>query len=160
MLPRLACCKCAAVNLKVRVSFRIRISVSEANTSVLCTGSLVVACRLSSCGLWGLSSPTRDGTHAPCIRSPSLNHWIIREVPAYGILFEQPELRQGPLACGEVSCSQRHSQCAELGTTVLTMDACVLSGFRRVQLCDPMGRRPPGSSVHEDSPGKNTGVCC
>ena len=27
-------------------------------------------------------------------------------------------------------------------------------------LCDPMGYSPPGSSVHGDSPGKNTGVCC
>ena len=27
-------------------------------------------------------------------------------------------------------------------------------------LCDPMDCCPPGSSVHEDSPGKNTGVGC
>ena len=27
-------------------------------------------------------------------------------------------------------------------------------------LCDPMDYGPPGSSVHEDSPGKNTGVRC
>ena len=27
-------------------------------------------------------------------------------------------------------------------------------------LCDPMGCRPPRSSVHGDSPGKNTGVGC
>ena len=27
-------------------------------------------------------------------------------------------------------------------------------------LCDPMDDRPPGSSVHGDSPGKNTGVGC
>ena len=27
-------------------------------------------------------------------------------------------------------------------------------------LCDPMDCGPPGSSVHEDSPGKNTGVGC
>ena len=27
-------------------------------------------------------------------------------------------------------------------------------------LCDPMGYSPPGSSVHRDSPGKNTGVGC
>ena len=27
-------------------------------------------------------------------------------------------------------------------------------------LCDPMDCSPPGSSVHEDSPGKNTGVGC
>ena len=27
-------------------------------------------------------------------------------------------------------------------------------------LCDPMDRSPPGSSVHGDSPGRNTGVAC
>ena len=27
-------------------------------------------------------------------------------------------------------------------------------------LCDPIGCSPPGSSVHGDSPGKNTGVRC
>ena len=30
----------------------------------------------------------------------------------------------------------------------------------RVRLCDPMDYSPPGSSVHGDSPGKNTGVAC
>ena len=29
-----------------------------------------------------------------------------------------------------------------------------------VQLCDPMDCSPLGFSVHEDSPGKNTGVGC
>ena len=27
-------------------------------------------------------------------------------------------------------------------------------------LCDPVVRNPPGSSVHGDSPGKNTGIGC
>ena len=27
-------------------------------------------------------------------------------------------------------------------------------------LCDPMDCSPPGSSLHRDSPGKNTGVDC
>ena len=27
-------------------------------------------------------------------------------------------------------------------------------------VCDPMDCNPPGSSVHENSPGKNTGVGC
>ena len=30
----------------------------------------------------------------------------------------------------------------------------------RLILCDPMDCSLPGSSVHGDSPGKNTGVCC
>ena len=38
---------------------------------------------------------------------------------------------------------------------------CVLSCFSHVRLfCDPMGCSPPGSSVHGDSPGKNTRVGC
>ena len=30
----------------------------------------------------------------------------------------------------------------------------------RLTLCDPIDHSPPGSSVHGDSPGKNTGVVC
>ena len=36
----------------------------------------------------------------------------------------------------------------------------MLSGFSRVQLFDPRDCSPPGSSVHRDSPGKNTEVSC
>ena len=38
-------------------------------------------------GIWDLSSPKRDRTWAPCIRSASLNHWTAREVP---LLFFMP----------------------------------------------------------------------
>ena len=38
---------------------------------------------------------------------------------------------------------------------------CVCAQLRsHVQLCNPMDRSPPGSYVHGDSPGKNTGVGC
>ena len=34
------------------------------------------------CGMWDLSSPTRDQTPAACIESAeSLNHWTTRQVP-------------------------------------------------------------------------------
>ena len=36
----------------------------------------------------------------------------------------------------------------------------VLSRSVMSTLCDPMDCSPPGSSVHRDSPGKNTGVGC
>ena len=36
---------------------------------------------------------------------------------------------------------------------------CVVAQLRPT-LCDPMDFSPPGSSVHGDSPGKNTGVGC
>ena len=37
---------------------------------------------------------------------------------------------------------------------------CVNSLQSCPTLCDPMDCSPPGSSVSEDSPGKNTGVGC
>ena len=36
----------------------------------------------------------------------------------------------------------------------------LLSCFSHVWLCDAIGCSPPGSSVHGDSPSKNTGVGC
>ena len=38
--------------------------------------------------------------------------------------------------------------------------ACVLSRFMCPTFCDPVDRSLPGSSVHGDSPGENTGVGC
>ena len=43
---------------------------------------------------------------------------------------------------------------------LLSLRACLLSYFHRVQLCDPMDCSPPGFSVHGNSPGENTGVGC
>jgi len=71
-----------------------------------CTASLVVAYRLSSCGawaylpcgMWELSSPTRDWTHIPCIARQILNHWATREVSnsfsfwLFGWLFNTPSI--------------------------------------------------------------------
>ena len=37
---------------------------------------------------------------------------------------------------------------------------CCLVAQSCLTLCDPMDCSPPGSSVHGDSPGKNTGVGC
>ena len=53
------------------------------------TGSLAEACKLNccgmpallSCGMWDLSSLTRDQTHIPCIVRWILYHWTTREVP-------------------------------------------------------------------------------
>ena len=44
---------------------------------------------------------------------------------------------------------------------VYTLLMAVLIRVTQVQLfCNPMHCSPPGSSVHGDSPGKNTGVGC
>ena len=44
----------------------------------------------------------------------------------------------------------------------LSLCACVLAKSLQscLTLCDPMDRSPPGSFVHGDFPGKNTGVGC
>ena len=49
--------------------------------------------------------------------------------------------------------------------TILNIVPCAIQcvcakSFSCVQLCDLMDHSPPGSSVHGDSPGKNTGVGC
>ena len=38
-------------------------------------------------GMWDLSSPTRDLTHAPELEAQSLNHWTTREVPFQNFFF-------------------------------------------------------------------------
>ena len=56
--------------------------------------SFDVGHRLSSCGIrayllrgmWGLSSPTRDPSHVPCIARWILYHWATREVPIQSFL--------------------------------------------------------------------------
>ena len=42
----------------------------------------------------------------------------------------------------------------------LVESVCVLAAQLCPSLCDPMNCSLPGSSVHGDSPGKNTGVGC
>ena len=44
--------------------------------------------------------------------------------------------------------------------TYIHMCACAMSLQSCLTLCNPMYSSPPGSSVHRDSPGKNTGVGC
>ena len=47
-----------------------------------------------------------------------------------------------------------------LTTLIHVHVGCMLSRFRRVRLCDSTDHSLPGSSVHWDSPGKNTEVGC
>ena len=46
----------------------------------------------------------------------------------------------------------------ESGTSVYKILCLVTQSYPT--LCDPMDCSPPGSSVHGDSPGKNSGVGC
>ena len=58
------------------------------------------ACGLSSCGTgficpaaWGnLSSLTRNQTHIPCLGRWNLNHWTLREVPVFLLIFLKVQL--------------------------------------------------------------------
>ena len=52
-------------------------------------GSVVAAHGLScpACGMWDLSSLTRDRTCVPCLGRQILNHWTSREVPKVCICF-------------------------------------------------------------------------
>ena len=82
----------------------------------------------------GSSSLTRDWTHALFLGAQSLSHWTTREVPVIHGPFDGLKY---PLS----------SSC---------MHAKSLQSY--LTLCDTMDYSPPGSSVHEDSPVKNTGV--
>ena len=53
-----------------------------------------------------------------------------------------------------------HKVLAAIGEFWPHVYACVLSCFSWVRLCDPMDCSLPGSSVHGNSLGKNTGVSC
>ena len=45
-------------------------------------GSVVAAKRAElPHGMWDLNSLTKDGTHVPCTRRCTVNHWTTREVP-------------------------------------------------------------------------------
>ena len=50
-----------------------------------------------------------------------------------------------------------HWTMIKISNLALIQCGAVLS---RLTLCDPMDHSPPGSSVHGDSPGKNTAVGC
>jgi len=51
------------------------------------------------CGMWALSSPTRDQTHAPAVEAWSHNHWKSREFLIWGkecgLLGLKPVLNSG-----------------------------------------------------------------
>ena len=50
--------------------------------------------------------------------------------------------------------------CCNIGVYIQVSVVPCLVTQSRVTLCDLMDRSPPGSSVHGDCPGKNTGVGC
>ena len=70
------------------------------------------------------------------------------------------ELRQcwGFLGCSH--CSSIHCLPSASGSVNFQQAVLCLVTQSCLTLCDLMDCSPPGSSVHGDSPGKNTGVGC
>ena len=65
-------------------------------------------------------------------------------------------------AVGLQNCPMTLGVCKDQGkmrTRVACLPECLVDQSR-LTLCDPLDCSPPGSSVHGDSPGKNTGVGC
>ena len=62
----------------------------------------------------------------------------------------------------KITISFPRSQCKPHGTARLLFKAAAAAKSLQScpTLCDPRDGSPPGSSVHGDSPGKNTGVGC
>ena len=75
-----------------------------------------------------------------------LNHSILKIALEVGINYCYPILRMRNVETD--AKAERRYVCV-----------CVLS-CSVVSDCDPMECSPPGSSVHGDSPGKNTGMGC
>ena len=89
-------------------------------------------------GLWHKIEPW-----SLAVKAQSSIYWITREFPETLIFFN----RDMDKFLG-VSCNK-----SKVMIEVLVAPLCLT-------LCNPMDYSPPGSSVHGDSPGKNTGVGC
>ena len=68
-------------------------------------------------------------------------------VLSFFLMFERA------LACGWRLCKFHERFLSSPSSLCLVIQSCPI-------LCDPVDCSPPGSSVHGDSPGKNTGVGC
>ena len=62
------------------------------------------------------------------------------------------------LQSGLVTSALAAGTCLHIGLDDISSMCLVAQSC--LTLCDPMDCSPPGSSVHEESPGKNTGVGC
>ena len=91
------------------------------------------------------SSRPRNQTWVSCIGVRFFTDWTTREVPWGAILFIQVKILL---------------RFQSIFMSIVYACMCSKSFQSCLTLCDPMNCCPPGSSVHEDSPGKNTGVGC
>ena len=77
---------------------------------------------------------------------PGGSHHSTLSVPTQGVVLR--------VLIASASVLRKHKE------TFLYSIICCAKSLSHVQLCDPMDCSPPGSSVHGDFPGKNTGVGC
>ena len=134
-------------------------------------------------GMWDLSSPTRDQTHTPGIGGQSLNHWTTREVLASACRgFHRTIVGHLPLEdlveamyppsrkvishtlLKLISESLKVQKCTHVNlvsrSQVKNVRAWCRSAVSNSLQPQAMDCSSPGSSVHGESPGKNTGVGC
>ena len=117
-----------------------------------------------------LESPTLDSVQSLLLRCDGAAGFPWRSSPPeVGLLKTQQRLSTCPSRVGAfISCCSIPNRLSWpffiFGllylSRLLKMPCAVLSCFSRVQLCNPMDCSLPGSSVHGDSPGKNTGMGC
>ena len=73
-------------------------------------------------------------------------------------------MNQGKLDVVKQEMSRQNSNIIGISELTWTgigeFNFCVLIAQSSLTLCDPMDCSPPGSSLHGNSPGKNTGVDC
>ena len=88
------------------------------------------------CGVWDLSSLTRDQTHIPCIGRWTLNHWTTRLVPCNKVLTLQDSDR--PLG----------HRCPLTPPAALMASACPPSPRQAPLDCGPPTAHPPAGDLH------------
>ena len=91
------------------------------------------------------------------VRLPTANRWNaqLEDLPSCGVSVEPQGTVQKPKVGNCTAFTTLYPKAQRKGMVVL----CSVSRLCPT-LCNPMDCSPPGSSVHGDSPGKNTGVGC
>ena len=74
--------------------------------------------------------------------------------------FLHDTMNVGNLGSSSSAFSQPSLYICKLVHILLRPVLCAVLSHPVVSLCNPMDCSPPASSVHRDSPGKNTGVSC
>ena len=115
-----------------------------------------------SCSMWDLVPWPGIEPRPSALGAWSLSHWTTRAV----LWFQFPDIL-GKIQFWRKCCPHRGST-ADLfrvmerycGFAVVVVTSLCLVAQSCLTLCDPLDCSPQGSSVHGDSPGKNTEMGC